>query len=376
MNKAKLKERCTKKQVISVLFSFIFGITVHINYAQNKENSAFIENLGKPKIDGGLKREGYSIWGSSVIKDSLGVYHMFTGCWSNKQKNSSWVTASTILHSISDTPEGPFKVLGDAITPRGEGYWDGSSIFNPVIQKYKDTFIIFYTGTYFVDTGSFKGNNYQALSNKRIGIATSKSLYGPWKRYEQPILIPRKNKWDAIITSNPAPFIEEDGSVLLVYKSWTRHATDYYANKKPGEINQLLGVARADHYLGEYKRLSNNHIFNDVSIPFNSEDPFIWKQDGKYHMLAKIFEVGEQLIGEAGGGFYATSTDGIDWKINENGSAWSRAINWKNGTTTNFNRVERPQLLFKNGKPTHIYFACRSNEAGVESQAICIPLKK
>ena len=60
-------------------------------------------------------------------------------------------------------------------------------------------------------------------------------------------------------------------------------------------MNQLLGVARADHYLGEYKRIKEERLFHDYPIPFNSEDPFIWKQDGKYHMLAKIFEAGEKI---------------------------------------------------------------------------------
>ena len=177
---------------------------------ETQDNSeAFITRLGKPKMDSGLKRDGYSIWGSSVIKGDDGKYHMFTSCWPNNDPMSSWITKSTILHSVSDTPEGPFKLLGEALPPRGEGYWDGSTTHNPCIQKHKDTYILFYTGSYHTNTGDKMKNDYEGLTNKRIGIATSKSLYGPWKRYDKPILEPREGKWDAIITSNAAPYVEE-----------------------------------------------------------------------------------------------------------------------------------------------------------------------
>ncbi len=330
--------------------------------------------LGTPKKDSGLKREGYTIWGSSVIKGEDNKFHMFSACWSNRHKMSTWSTDATILHAISDSPEGPFQLLGEALSPRGEGYWDGSSTYNPTIQKHKDTYILFYTGSHYTNTGDLKKNNYEALGNKRIGIATSKSLYGPWKRYDKPILEPREGQWDAIITSNAAPYVDEDGSVMLIYKSWTIHANAYYANRKPGEINQLLGIAYADHYLGDFKRLSEKRIFSGSKIPFNTEDPFLWKQDGKYHLFAKIFEAGETLIGEAGAGYYATSNDAINWQMDTTGIAYSRTIKFMDGSEETYNRLERPQLLIQDGKPTHIYFAVLYSDQKREAHSICIPI--
>ena len=356
---------------IIALFSLL---TVFQVTGQNLEKP-FINKLGEPCINSGFAWNGYTVWGSSVIKGDDGKYHMFAARWLNNYPMSSWITDATIVHAISDTPEGPYTFVAEALPPRGEGYWDGSTTYNPVIQKHKDTYILFYTGSHYTNAGDVKKNKYEALGNKRIGIATSKSLNGPWIRRDKPILEPRPGKWDAVITSNAAPYLEEDGSVLLVYKSWSRHATHYYANRKSGEVNQLLGVARADYYLGEYKRIKDEHLFNEYPIPFNSEDPFIWKQDGVYHMLAKIFEEGEQLIGESNAGFHATSKDGIQWTIETSGPAWSRTVNWKEGGSETFERMERPQLLIQNGIPTHIYFAVLYTNRKKEAHSICLPLK-
>ena len=355
--------------ILLVVMTSGFSIT------QKKDKASSVPFLlGSPDINSGLKREGYTIWGSSVIKGDDGKYHMFAACWPNRYPMSNWVTDATILHAVADTHEGEFVILSKALTPIDEGYWDGNSTYNPTIQKHKDTYILFYTGSFYTNTNDKKKNNYEALANKRIGIATSKSLYGPWKRYDKPILEPREGKWDAIITSNAAPWVNEDGSVMLIYKSWTIHANEYYAGHKPGEVNQLLGIAHADHYLGEYKRLSEKRIFNDSEIPFNSEDPFLWKQNGKYQLFAKIFEAGEELIGEAGSRYHATSSDGINWKIDTTGIAYSRSVTFTDGTTETFKRLERPQLLIQDGKPTHIYFAVLYNNQNKEARSICMPL--
>jgi len=359
------------------LYIAIFSLFVYSLFAQELQFASRVPfKLGIPDRNSGLRREGYTIWGSSVIKGDDNKYHMFAASWPNRYPMSNWATDATIVHAVADSAEGVFRLLSEALPPRGEGFWDGNSTYNPTIQKHKDTYILFYTGSNFTYTNDNKKNNYEALANKRIGIATSKSLYGPWKRYNKPILEPQKGEWDAIITSNAAPFVEEDGSVMLVYKSWTVHANEYYTSHKPGEVNQLLGIAHANHYLGKYKRLSERHIFSHVEIPFNSEDPYLWKQDGKYHFLAKIFEEGRHLLGEAGAGNYASSIDGIHWEMDTTGIAYSRSITFSDGTTETFKRLERPQLLIQDGKPTHIFFAALYNNDTNEAHSLCIPIIK
>lgn len=334
------------------------------------KKTAFIDRLGKAKKNSGLKREGYIVWGSSVIKGEDGRYHMFSSSWPDVE-GASWITDSTIIRSVSDTPEGPFEFVSLALPPRGEGHWDGSMTHNPTIHKYKDTYVLFYTGTHYEDQGNIEKNHYEGLKNKRIGLARSKSVFGPWERLDQPIIQPREGKWDAIMTSNAAPYIEEDGSVLLVYKSWSVHAKEY----KDGHVNQLIGVARAPHILGPYKRIREERIFNDYPIPFNTEDMYIWKQDGCYHMIAKVF-FEKSIVGEINAGYYARSEDGIEWTIHDQPKAYSRTIEWDDGTSTTYEKAERGQLLIQDGIPTHLYLACLPEGRRELPRSICIPLNK
>ena len=70
----------------------------------------------------------------------------------------------------------------------------------------------------------------------------------------------------------------------------------------------------------------------------------------------------DQITGEAQSGFLATSKDGISWRISVEPKAYSRTITLDDGTTQTMKKLERPQVLIKNGKPTHVFFACRNED--------------
>jgi len=197
-------------------------------------------------------------------------------------------------------------------------------------------------------------------------------VYGPWKRFDKPILEPRQGKWDSVITSNAASCVREDGSVLLVYKSSATKPRD----RKKGFIDLKLGVAHAKHYLGPYERIRDSWIFSETGDEFDTEDAYIWYQDGIYHMTAKVFGAGERLIGENMAGYYATSKDGISRKMH--GKAYSRTVTWEDGSQTTFANAERPQLLIENGKPRYLYLAVLEKQGDMrntgKSYNICVPL--
>ena len=44
------------------------------------------------------------------------------------------------------------------------------------------------------------------------------SPYGPWKRLDEPILKTQPGTFYSFLTSNPSPIIQEDGSVLMIFK--------------------------------------------------------------------------------------------------------------------------------------------------------------
>ena len=209
-------------------------------------------------------------------------------------------------------------------------------------------------------------------SNKRIGIAVSKSVFGPWQRSDEPILSPRPGKFDSFFTSNPAPCVQGDGSVLLVYKARAYKPRPYegYLHGK-----MTIGVAYAENYLGPYKALKDETVFPPEKI--HIEDPFIWRTENGYELIAK--DMDGNISGELHAGIHAFSKDGINWEAYEGCKAYSRRIKWDDGTEQVMGNLERPFILFQEGKPTHMFFATADGTGGFENAKntwnMVIPLK-
>jgi len=189
----------------------------------------------------------------------------------------------------------------------------------------------------------------EVWNNKRIGLATSKSVYGPWKRAEVPLLEPRRpGHWDCTITSNPSVAIMPDGTTYLIYKS-----------REYAMSTLQLGVAKAPTPEGPFARLTYDPIFKFQNSDFHVEDPFLWYSDGLFHILIKDDFKNNcgGITGEWGAGIYATSQDCINWDIHYDPKAYSRKVLWDDGTTTLQCNLERPNLLFQEGKSTHLFLA-------------------
>jgi hypothetical protein len=338
----------------------------------------FIDRLLPAPRDGGFQMEDYWIWCASVIRaDDAGEdgrYHMFASRWPKALTFSGhWITNSEIVRAVSDKPEGPYR-FGDIALPwRHRSYFDGLVTHNPVIKKFDDAYYLFYTGiTYDFDIPTPERQIYEgkysehqelydrAWSNKRIGVATAKSVQGPWQRPHRPLIEPRPGKWDEMITSNPSVAIRDDGYTVLIYNS-----------KRKGNFPFQLGIATAPHPFGPYTRVSDEPVFSDC------EDPFIWWEDGRYHVIMKDFS--GRICGQTNAGAYAWSEDGIQWRLPENPLAYSRTIRWEDGTTSTHGNFERANLLIQDGRPTHLFAAI---SAGPEphwqssgTRHICIPLR-
>ena len=46
-----------------------------------------------------------------------------------------------------------------------------------------------------------------------------------------------------------------------------------------------IGVAKAQNYSGPYQQVRDTPVFNRDIISI--EDPFVWKENNQYHMIAK-----------------------------------------------------------------------------------------
>lgn len=337
-------------------------------------------------VNGGFSMEGYWVWCGSVIRGEDGNYHMFASRWKKTLPfHPGWGVASEIVRAVSKTPEGPYQFQEVVLPARGAGYWDGRVTHNPVIQKCGDTYVLFYMGTTFPypdvpEDGTLDHDSYQwlcARAHKRIGIATSKSVFGPWQRRDHPVLDVRPGCFDDFLTSNPAPCLNPDGSCLLVYKTRTYRKPPYDSCTGNEMFSAMkLGVAWADHYDKGFRPLGDEPIFSDEGV---LEDPFIWKTDEGYAMIAKDWN--GFYTGDVGSVAYASSRDGLHWQV-EPRAAFSRSVLWTDGSRRVMGNLDRPFLLFdETGQATHLFAATNDgSEAGfatmTRSWNLCIPLSR
>lgn len=332
----------------------------------------------------GFKMDDYWVWCGSVVKGEDGCYHMFASRWRKTLPfHPGWAMESEVVRAKSATPEGPYTFEEVVLPARGAQYWDGRATHNPAIIKHNDEYILFYTGTTYPysriedNDPSFNHTSYQftsARANKRIGIAISKSIYGPWERRDTPILQTRPDHFDNLLTSNPAPCINEDGSCLLVYKTRTYNEMPYTYENLQGPM--LLGVAYAPHYTQEFKPLTDKPLFDLKECIV--EDPFIWNNGEGYSMIAKDWR--GDITGTVGNGMFASSKDGVDWKVEQNFCSLSRYITKADGSKQLMGNMDRPFLLKENGQFTHLFIATNNGSEAkfttqTESWNMCIPLK-
>jgi len=240
---------------------------------------------------------------------------------------------------------------------------------NPSIHKCGDTYLLYYIGSTFtgpIQPDSPSACNVQreeSYSKIRIGLATSRSLAGPWKTMDRPILEPRPGKWDAMIVTNPAPCVRDDGRVILFYRSNTPEGL-------------RIGVAAADSFEGPYRRLTDEPVLRFEGGDF-VEDPFVWWDKDHYEMLAKDMLGG--ITGEVHAGAHFQSRDAIHWTSMKPPKAYSRTITFENGEATRLGCLERPQLLFdKQGRPICLFAAAADGPGGfnhaLNTWNIAIPL--
>lgn len=324
----------------------------------------------------GFQMEGYWIWCPSVIRGDDGKYHMFASRWPKSIVfHPGWMTNSEIVRAVSDTPEGPYIFQEVVLPARGAEYWDGRATHSGRIIRWRDLFVLFYTGIThpLPDVAPGEPLTVQdprcivARSSKRIGIAVSKSILGPWQRFDAPILPTRPNSFYSFLTSNPAPVVTPDGRILLIFKSRRYNGNTH--------SDMMIGVAEADTVFGPYRVLTDQPIFGPTRLG-EIEDPFVWCDGREYHMIAK--DMHGTLCGEFHGGVHACSPDAIHWRLHANPLAYSRTIRWDNGDIQTLGSFERPSLLFENGRPTHLFGAVADGPGGFVAASrtwnIAVPL--
>jgi len=313
-----------------------------------RKESAFCKKL--VPIGRALELPGYYVWCNSPIITPDGKTHVFFSRWKASLGMSGWIKGSEIAHAVADAPDQPFEVLQTVLSPRGAGFWDATTCHNPLIKKIGDRYYLFYMG-----------NANGKTNTKRIGLAVADSIFGPWKRSETPILLPGETgAWDDHCTTNPAWVKGKDGKSWLYYKSW--NTKDYETAKGAIRGNRKYGLAFADQPDGPYEKYDHNPVIDFSSKGANRqfEDAFVWREGGRYKMIARDMGVFNHDVG-----LIMESQDGLHWS--EPQIAYQALSHYVQEPPApahlkRYGRLERPMLLLGNERPTWLFGASQGGK--------------
>lgn len=306
-----------------------------------------LEPVNKQSV---LQSPEYFTWGGSPVKGTDGKYHLYYSRWKKEYGFLAWVTHSEIAHAVAESADGPYVFSDVTLPARGSEYWDGLTTHNPTIHYYEGKYYLYYMGT--TGGGEYRKDQLNVIhrNNQRIGVAVSTSPYGPWKRFDKPLIDVSSDSLahDALMVSNPSILQRPDGTYLMVYKAVGKKKAGIWG----GPVVHLC--ATSDSPMGPFKKYPNP-IFTSAESSFPAEDPYIWYQNGGYYAIVKDMHGSFTKAGRSLALFY--SVDGLDWKAVDKPLVSMPEIHWKDGSIMKLQHLERPQLLIEDGKPTMLFLA-------------------
>jgi len=332
-------------------------------FAQNGEDDLYLyDNFGRVSGDNIFKTDGYFNWGSSIIKEREGKYHLFYSRWKKQYGFHGWLTHSEIAHATSKNPVGPWKYKETVLSGSGNGNWDAITAHNPKIKYFEGKYYLYYIATNMggraysdnelVETAKTGYNhpNWKILRpNQRTGVAVSNSLKGPWRRMDKPLLEPSGPI--TTLTVNPAIDKGVDGKYYLIVKGDK-------PNEKRFIRNQVVAVG--EHPDGPFE-VQEKPVIDYM----DTEDMSIWydKNRGRFY---GVFHA-HNYIG------LVTSVNGAEWEKANEFVLKNKEILLEDGTVINPDRMERPFVYQENGQPIVLSVAVKK---GDESFNVFIPIIK
>jgi hypothetical protein len=289
-------------------------------------------------------KEGWWNWGMAPIYDEAGKLHIFNSSipYLGSKGMGYWQTKSIINHYVADSVEGPFELVDTVFSSESATY------HNPQVSKVGETYVLVFL---------LKSTAPGSLQS--IGMATAKSLYGPWtENPNNPIIKPVAGTSNAAHASNPSFLVDRDGKFRIYYKSMSE-----------GSRFREISLAVADEIEGPYVDYADNPVISFKEIERDIEDPYaFFYQDRYYMILEDRMDVAGALSGGAGtlkqiklGGFRPgllfESNDGIHWDRPELGYDTDAAY-----FGVELSRSERPHILWKSGKPEYLFLANHGSE--------------
>jgi hypothetical protein len=328
----------------------LFGVLLGLACCSPQASAIELSSFAEAQVPGDYileAQEGEWTWGMAPIYDEAGMLHIFNSVIPN---DGSWIKHSKIVHWVADSVEGPYTLLGDVLVS------DEASYHNPQISKAGDTYVLVYLLNHYND-----GNG----SKQEVGIATAKSLNGPWTESpHNPVIAAAGTMGEYIIVhaSNPSFVVAPDGSYRIYFKSMTDRLPIKQGFRE-------MSFAVSDQIEGPYVNYAGNPVISYVDDQVDIEDPYAFYYNDMYYMIVedrrgvKNFLEGSPIPQEQiknGGyrpGLIYQSKDGINWGEPKVGYQTNEIYF---GDT--LARSERPSILWKDGKPEYLFLACHDDK--------------
>lgn len=228
-------------------------------------DSAFSRSLSAGKYILPAK-DGWWNWGMAPIYDEQGKLHIFNSSipYVGEHGMGNWSSKSIINHYVADSVEGPYELIGTAFSS------DVTTYHNPQISKVGETYVLVFL------------MNDPLISGKSqsVGIATAKSLYGPWTESPlNPIIRPSgvAGSHHATHASNPTFLVDREGKFRIYYKSISDDRLKL----------RTIALAVADQIEGPYIDYADNPLISYKDIERDIEDPYAFFYNDTYYMIVE-----------------------------------------------------------------------------------------
>lgn len=348
-------------------------------------------NLAHAEIHYGFQPVGYHSWGGHCVYDeSSEKYIGFFSFMTNHCTLSEWKTNSQIIMTTADEAHGPYDNINyETIIPPWShntyivNYTRSSSlnqyiiwhIGNGTTNKEANCTSINMNNNIIINDNNNKlqsqtldsninnkqyknsGNKLKVYQESGLYYAVSNnSVTGPYyenlssNSISNEIIV--NETWVADI-SNPAPFIFDNGTVLLYFSTGNCPQNWGLA---PRCISTARSIANNDDinispWKGPYETIGSLPIVSP-----ESEDPSVWQDPrGNFHLLTNVNTGHKRCNATIPCSGHAWSYDGLTWSKQFIG-AFGPIIRLKNGTQWVNAYVERPQVYQNPGSKIPVAF--------------------
>lgn len=246
-------------------------------------------------VDNGIEDAERSYWGGNILKEHDGKYHLFVCGWpENSPKGHMFWPNSTVYHTVSDNPIGPF-VIKDTV---GKGH-------NPEIFRTRDGHYVIH-----IIDGYYKSTN----------------INGSWAY----------NKFN---------FDRRDRNIIEGLTNLT------FAQRGDGSYLMVCrggGVWFSRDGLSTYNQITDKRVYPPVEGEF--EDPVVWRDNIQYHLIVNDWK------GRIA--FYLRSKDGVHWVTDPGEAYALGIARHNNGQVEDWYKLERAKVFQDNyGRAVQMNFA-------------------